>query len=131
MKNLLFIGLLFVLLTSISCTNDTVDKLLIDGVWVETIHKTDTLVFNNQYSGFVLNRGTEISNSYLLPKSHSGVYFYAIDNNNISLRWGASSSSIAQKYYFTLDSKNKEIKVGNFFVDSISSGVILSFTKIH
>jgi len=129
MKKLLFIVL--VLVISTSCDNDNIEKSYIDGVWIETNHKTDTLVFDNQYSGFILNRGTEIRNGFLLPKYLSGPYMYEIENDSISLRWGASSSSYAKNYYFKLDLKNKEIKIGNFFVDSINTGVILTFTKVH
>ena len=129
MKKLLFI--VFVLVTSISCDKNNIENSTLNGVWIETIHKTDTLVFDNQYTGFILNRGTEISNGYLLPKSLSGPYLYDIKNDSISLRWGASSSSYANKYYFKLDSKNKEIKIENFFVDSINTNVILTFTKVH
>ena len=129
MKKLLFI--VFVLVTSISCDKNNIENSTLNGVWIETIHNTDTLVFDNQYTGFILNRGTEIRNGYLLPKYLSGPYLYEIENDSISLRWGASSSSFANKYYFKLDSENKEIKIGNFFVDSINSSVILTFTKVH
>ena len=129
MKKLLFI--VFVLVTSTSCDKNDVENSTLNGVWIETIHKTDTLVFDNQHTGFILNRGTEIRNGYLLPKYLSGPYMYEIENDSISLRWGASSSSYANKYYFKLDSKNKEIKIENFFVDSINTNVILTFTKVH
>ena len=129
MKKLLFI--VFVLVTSTSCDKNDIENSTLNGVWIETIHKTDTLVFDNQHTGFILNRGTEIRNGYLLPKYLSGPYMYEIENDSISLRWGASSSSYANKYCFKLDSKNKEIKIGNFFVDSINTGVILTFTKVH
>ena len=129
MKKLLFI--VFVLVTSISCDKNNIENSTLNGVWIETIHKKDTLVFDNQYTGFILNRGTEIRNGYLLPKSLSGPYLYEIENDSISLRWGASSSSYSNKYYFKLDLENKEIKIGNFFVDSINTGVILTFTKVH
>ena len=129
MKKLLFI--VFVLVTSTSCDKNDIENSTLNGVWIETIHKTDTLVFDNQHTGFILNRGTEIRNGYLLPKYLSGPYMYEIENDSISLRWGASSSSYAKNYYFKLDLKNKEIKIGNFFVDSINTGVILTFTKVH
>ncbi|MFZ4725055.1 MAG: hypothetical protein ACOYMD_06375 [Paludibacter sp.] len=129
MKKLLFI--VFVLVTSTSCDKNDIENSTLNGVWIETIHKTDTLVFDNQYSGFILNRGTEIRNGYLLPKYLSGPYMYEIKNDSISLRWSASSSSYTNKYSFKLDLKNKEIKVGNFYVDSINTGVVLTFTKVH
>jgi hypothetical protein len=100
MKKLLFI--VFVLVTSTSCDKNDIENSTLNGVWIETIHTTDTLVFDNQYTGFILNRGTEIRNDYLLPKYLSGPYMYEIENDSISLRWGASSSSYANKYYFKL-----------------------------
>ena len=53
MKKLLFI--VFVLVTSISCDKNNIENSTLNGVWIETIHKTDTLVFENQYTGFILN----------------------------------------------------------------------------
>jgi len=127
MKKILFIVLVIVL--SISCDNDNSVISSIDGVWIETIHKKDTLVFDNQFSGFILKRGTEIRNGYLLPKYLSGPYEYEIENDSISLRWGASSSSYATNYYFNLDLKNKEINIGNFFDNSINAPAIMTFKK--
>lgn len=129
MKKLLF--LILVLVTSTSCDKNDIENSTLNGVWVETIHKTDTLVFDNQHEGFILNRGTEVRNGHLLPKSLSGSYMYKIENDFISLQWSASSSSNANKYYYKLDPENKEIKIGNFYVDSINSGTILTFTKVH
>ena len=77
MKKLLFI--VFVLVTSTSCDKNDVENSTLNGVWIETIHKTDTLVFDNQHTGFILNRGTEIRNGYLLPKYLSGPYMYEIE----------------------------------------------------
>jgi hypothetical protein len=128
MKKLLFI--VFVLVTSTSCDKNDIENSALNGVWVEVNHKTDSLVFDNQGTGLNLNRGTEMRNGYLLPKYHSGPYWYEIENDSISLRWMASSSFYANKYYFKTDLKNKEIKIGNFFVDSINSGTILTFTKV-
>jgi hypothetical protein len=128
MKKLLFI--VFVFMTSISCDKNDFENSTLDGVWVEVNHKTDSLVFNSQEAGLNLNRGTEMRNGYLLPKYHSGSYWYEIKNDSISLRWITSSSSYANKYYFKPDLKNKKIIIGNFFVDSIKSGTILTFIKI-
>lgn len=129
MKKLLFIVL--VLVISTSCDKNYIENSTLVGVWVEANHKTDTLVFDNQTTDLYLNRGTEIRNGFLLPKYLSGPYMYKIENDSISLRWEASSSSYANNYYFKLDLKNKEIKIGNFFDDSINTGVILTFTKVH
>jgi len=129
MKKLLFI--VFVFVVSTNCDKDKIENSSLIGVWVEANNKTDSLVFDNQTTWLSLNRGTEIRNGYLLPKPYSGSYMYEIVNDSIFLRWGASSSTEAKKYYFKLDLKKREIKIGNFFVDSIKTGVLLTFTKVN
>lgn len=129
MKKLVFIAFVLVALTS--CDKNDIENSTLNGVWIETIHRTDTLVFENQFTGFILNRGTEIRNGYLLPKYLSGPYMYEIENDSISLRWSASSSFYANKYYFKSDLKNKQIKIGNFYDNTINKDEILTFTKVH
>lgn len=128
MKNSFYIGLLFFLL--VGCKKEPVEKAPIYGTWVETTQKMDTLVFNNQHPSFFLNRGKEMRNGYLLPGYLSGPYSYEIGKENIYLRWGLSSSSNGTNYYFNVDSKIRQISVGNFFVDSLSKNVILTFSRI-
>ena len=128
MKKLLFIVFVFVISTS--CDKNNIENSTLNGVWVEANHKTDTLVFDNQSTWLNLNRETELRNGYVMPKIHSGPYMYEIKNDSISLRWMASSSSDVRNYYFKPDLKNNEIKVGNFFVDSINSSLILTFKRI-
>ena len=118
-----------VLIVSTSCERENIEKSQIDGVWIETTHKMDTIVFENSYSGMTLKRGTEITNGYLLPKYLSGPYSYEIKNDSISLHWMASSSSYSINHYFDLDPKNNEIKIGNFFIDSIKSDAVLTFKR--
>jgi hypothetical protein len=129
MKKLIFIAIVLVAL--ISCDKNNIENSTLNGVWIETVHKTDTLVFDNQYTGFILNRGTEMRNGYLLPKYLSGPYMYEIKNDSISLLWSASSSSYTNKYYFKVDLKNNQIKIGNFYDNSINTGVILTFRKVN
>jgi len=129
MKNSLLIGLLFFLL--LSCEKNTVEKDLIDGIWVESIHKMDTLVFDKHDPSFELKRGTELRNGYLLPKYSSGTYSYEMGNDSISLRWMLSSSYNSNDFYFKFDSENDEIVIGNFFVDSLNNDVILTFLRTN
>nr|WP_321356014.1 hypothetical protein [uncultured Draconibacterium sp.] len=58
MKNFFLIGLLIIM--TISCEKDSNEPNpeIINGIWVETLHKSDTLVFDNESSYFTLNRGT-------------------------------------------------------------------------
>jgi len=129
MKNSLFIGLLFFLL--VGCEKNTIEKAPINGIWVETTQKMDTLVFDNQLQLFELNRGIELRNGYLLPKLSSGLYSYEIGKDSISLNWILSSSSYRNNYYFfKLDTESDLIKIGNFFVDSLNKNVTLIFSRI-
>lgn len=129
MKNSLFIGLLFFLL--VSCEKNTIEKAPVVGIWVETTQKMDTLVFDNQHTSFNLKRGSELRNGFLLPKYLSGPYYYELRKDSIYLRWGLSSSSYGTNYYFNLDSKNGQIRIGNFFEDSLKKNVILTFSRTH
>ena len=129
MKKLLLIGLLFFLL--VSCKKNNIQKAPIGGIWIETTFKTDTLVFDNQRTRFILNRGTEIRNGYLLPRYLSGPYSYEIVNDSISLQHLLSCSAYGNNYYFNIDSENGKIKIGNFFVDASNKDVILTFARIH
>jgi hypothetical protein len=128
MRNLLLIGLLFFLV--VSCEKNTIEKAPIDGTWVEITQKTDTLVFDNQNPWFILNRERELRNGRLLSKYPSGAYIYETGKDSINLRRLASSSSYGNNYYFKVDSKNGQIRNGNFFVDSLGKNVILTFSKI-
>lgn len=128
MKNILLIGLLLII--TASCEKDNIETPPLQGTWMEVIHKSDTLVFENEYSGFTLNRGTEIRNGLLLPKFLSGPYSYEIEEDSISLRWGLSSYNGGIKYYFHMDSE--QIMIGDFFVDSLNNkNEILTFEKIN
>ena len=129
MKNSFLPGLLFFLF--VGCEKNNTEKIPVAGTWIEAIHKTDTIVFDDQYPSFKLNRGTEIRNGYLLPKYLSGPYFYEIEKDSIYLRWLLSSSSYGKNYYFNLDSKNGQIKIGNFFVDSLNQNATLTFSRIQ
>jgi hypothetical protein len=129
MKNSLFIGLLFFLL--VGCEKNTIEKAPINGIWVETTQKMDTLVFDNQHPSFNLKRGSELRNGYLLPKLSSGLYSYEIGKDSISLNWILSSSSYRNNYYFfKLDTESDLIEIGNFFVDSLNKNVTLTFSRI-
>lgn len=129
MKNSLFIGLLFFLL--VSCEKNTIEKARIDGIWVETTQKMDTLVFDNQHPSFNLNRGIELRNGYLLPKYLSGPYSYEIEKDSILLRWGLSSSSYGKNYYFSVNYASDLILIGNFYEDSLIDNEILTFSRIY
>lgn len=128
MKKLLLIVLVVVAITG--CDKNLGDNPELDGAWIESVYQKDTLVFDNSSSMFTLYRGTEIRSGYVLPKSKSGPYMYEMDKDSIALRSMLSSSSYSDKYYFKVDLKNNEIKIGNFFVDSVGNNVVLTFKRL-
>lgn len=129
MKKQLLIG--FLVLFLISCEENDNEKILLNGTWIESSQRVDTLVFNKQSSEglFILNREREIRNGYLLPIAYAGPYNYSINEDSINLRYGFSSSFESYNYYFSLDIDNEILEIGNFFEDSLSKNVILTFLK--
>ena len=128
MKKSFLIGLLFFVL--VSCEKNNTEKAPIVGIWVESTQKTDTLVFDDLNTMVNLNRGTEIRNGYLLPKYSSGLYSYELKQDSISLRWLLSSSSYGNNYFFKIELENDQLKIGNFFVDSLDKHATLTFSRI-
>jgi hypothetical protein len=116
MKNALLVG--FILIFTMSCEKENFVPQRLQGTWIESVHKTDTIEFSSESELFILNRGKEMMNGYMLPKPLSGLYSYKIEKNSISLMWGLSSSFGSTRYYFEFDEKNERIKIGNFFMDT-------------
>jgi hypothetical protein len=130
MKNALLIG--FILIFTMSCKKNNIVTQRLQGTWIESVHKADTIEFSSESELFILNRGKEMMNGYMLPKPLSGPYYYKIEKGSISLIWGLSSSSGSAMYYFEFDEKNERIKIGNFFMDIPDKKYeILVFIKLN
>ena len=127
MKHSLLIGLTFFLL--LSCEKNSIERNMADGIWIEKTQGMDTLVFDRHDNLFDLNRGTELQNGYLLPKFASGTYSYELKDDSIYLIYMLSSSLQKHIYYFEIDSEKGELQIGNFFVDSLNSNNILTFSR--
>lgn len=119
-----------VILTLAACEKNNDKNISLNGVWIESSYSNDTLVFSNQtHSGlFVLNRGLEVRNGYLLPKDFAGVYDYKISGDSISLQYSLLNCICRKNYYFNFDEINSKIEIGNFYEDSIRSKRRLIFT---
>ncbi len=91
------------------------------GTWVETLSKTDTIVFSPEYEGlypvFSLNRGFRITEGHTLPEYFSGLYHYIPGENSISVNWFLSSNSAFNRYYFEMTPDRNEFRIGSFFSD--------------
>lgn len=128
MRKVFLIG--FMLIAVIGCEKDLIETQQLKGTWVESEFKTDTIVFGNMPEMFTLNRGKEMRDSFLLPIYHSGPYTYQIETDSINILWGLSSTLVSSKYYFEFDNKNDRLRIGNFFIDSLSNNKILVFVRV-
>lgn len=106
---------------SVSRPKTGIKKSPIDGTWVESVLKTDTIVFSPEYDGqfpvFNLKRAKGNSEGYTLPGYCSGPYNYILGENSISVNWFLSSNSAYNRYYFEMMPEGKELKIGTFFSD--------------
>lgn len=121
------------LIAFLGCT-DTSDQpmpLSLEGKWVDQLTKTDTLEFLRLEDGsslLNLRRGREMSNGHDLPKMSSGLYFFSMSKNTITLQYSLSSNYNPNDYYF--DQNPLELRIGRFF-GSENSSDILTFRKIR
>lgn len=129
MKNIFLIGLLLII--TISCEKGSIETMPIQGAWIESVYKIDTLEFNNQTNIVTLHRAIEIKDENIWPKARLLAYDYKLEKDSIYLHWMPSSSD-GIKYYFQLDEKNDHIKIGNFLVDGLNNkNEILTFLRIY
>lgn len=128
MKYVVFILLLIIF----SCSkNDkqTEDLPELSEKWIEVETRTDTLSFAllGGKEVMFLNRGKEIRNGNMLPKSNSGHYQYWLEDEKISLYWMLSSNSNFNDYYFKI--VGNRLNIGNFY--SSTSDDILTFERLN
>lgn len=112
-----------------SCKKNNTDLATMDGVWIESSHKKDTLYFDSSNSMFALGRGKEMYAGRMLPKINSGPYIYEIKNDSISLQYSLSSFYQPKLYYFNVDPNKGNLTIGNFYIDSLHSIKRLNFIK--
>ena len=104
------------------------------GTWLESLKKTDTIVFLPEYDGlfpvFNLHTNFRVSDNHLRFGDFSGPYHYIVGDKYISLNWFLSSSSIFNRYYFEKINGGNEFKIENFFVEPSIALDTLTFIKI-
>ncbi len=119
-KTVLQVLVFFILSNSVYCQQAELKTSPINGTWIESEKKTDTIVFLPEYDGqnpvFELKRGFRTTEGYKLPDYFSGPYNFKLGNNSISLYWFFSSGSF-QTYYFKMIPEENKFKIGNFFKD--------------
>lgn len=121
MKTVLQLMSIFTVLLLFSCSKENNDELntkYLNGVWVHTDTKTDTIDFNTRMftskKTFELRRGKEKRNGYELPKIGSGIYTYEITGDSIYLRDIISSYGGSLPYYFKMDPNRRSFEIASF-----------------
>jgi len=121
----------------LSLPKNGVKQSPVNGTWIESLHRTDTMVFLPEYDGqfpiFRLGRALQITDSISLPGNYSGPYWYIVGNKSISLNWFLSSSSIFKRYYFEMITGKNEFRILNFFSDEqgTANSDTLTFEKVE
>ncbi|HEY0654916.1 MAG TPA: hypothetical protein VGD65_17380 [Chryseosolibacter sp.] len=100
----------------------------LNGKWVETGTRTDTLTFQSTDAVklVTLGRGMEFRNGHWAPKSGSGPYEYKLEGGKISLYWLLSSLYVFKEYNFRQEAD--VIVIDNFF--NSPSGPTLTFERV-
>lgn len=108
--------LVIIALIATSCENH---KLAGDpglrGKWVESVGRTDTLHFSyfDDMPVVTLYRGKEWVDGQFVYKSSGGSYHYTLKDDQISLKWFASSSLAWHQYSF--HATDNFLLIGNFY----------------
>ena len=129
---ILIINVIFLTLFIFSgCENNKVNTSGLKGTWVEIDTKTDTIIFktNDQSGTFLLYRGFEIKNGYVLPKIGSGPYSYNIIDDKIKIVDLFSSIAEGNYFYFSFDQGHELFQIGMFSFFETNKA-ILTFKKI-
>lgn len=120
---------------SLALPKSGIRKSPMDGTWIESELKKDTIIFSPEYDGqfpvFNLKREFLVTASGYLPGYLSGPYWYILGTKNISLSWFLSGYSWFNRYYFELQPGGNEFKITNFFAENNEVPDTLTFRRIE
>lgn len=119
---------LLMALCCLSCQQDEIDINALNGTWVESVERSDTLIFNKDETFFTLNRGKEERNGHLLPKYGSGIYEYSLQDDVISVR--NTLSSFSGFYDTFIKVEKSRLNIGDFYQKDTTNQHPLTFEKI-
>jgi|WetSurMetagenome_2_1015567.scaffolds.fasta_scaffold295852_1 hypothetical protein len=116
----------------VSCEKHKDEVPGLAGTWIGTYNNDDTIVFkSSSVNGlFILNRGYETRNGYLLPKLGSGLYSYNISGESINVISSVSSLGTGNNVYFKLNESEKKFQIGIFTSGFITNLYIVEFKNI-
>ena len=100
----------------------------VSGKWIESKDRADTLIFDSE-SFLSILRGKELSSGHLLPKAWSGMYFYSIKSDSITVHYSLSSNSRQYTYVYSL--QGNELTIGDFYKKNQTQGSVLKFTRLR
>jgi hypothetical protein len=123
--------ILFVSLIFAGCEKTWDDFPGLSGVWVESTYRQDTIIFNSHGSNtFVLSRGMEERDGYLLPKAGSGIFSYELKPDSIKIVNMIMSCLCYETVYFNLSPPGNIFVIGNFYDTAYSSSYRNTFIKV-
>jgi hypothetical protein len=135
MKNSIGFYLVFLIigLCFNSCQKQNDEIIGLKGTWIGTYDNNDTIVFSSSSASgsFMLKRGYESRNGYVLPKLGSGPYSYEISNDSINVLCLLSSSGYGTNVYFKFNESEKRFQVGIFAAGFVTNLAIVEFHKIE
>lgn len=111
---------LVLLLFACHQTDDELNSSMLKGVWVHTDTQTDTIDFDfgshlpSLENSFILKRGKEIRDGYILPKWGSDIYTYRIQKDSIYLHAMLSSTWGSKPFYFKMNRDKQSFQIGSF-----------------
>ncbi|MFW5821395.1 MAG: hypothetical protein ACOCWA_08900 [Bacteroidota bacterium] len=126
MKNIFYsLSLIFLSLLS-GCEKEDSIKPELQGKWIESSLRKDTIIFNSPdfdfgENWFDLKREGMIS---------SGPYEYRIHGDSISIHWMLSSCMCWPAYYFKALKGRDEFRIGKFYDSEELDSEILVFEKL-
>jgi hypothetical protein len=102
------IAFVIVCLVIVSACEKEDNTYMLNGIWVEKILSSDTIIFFNASE----NPFFEFKS---LPENRPGLYQFHFAGDSIKLLWLFSSAADPETYYFRLNAENHEFTIGNFF----------------
>lgn len=122
MRTKISLFLFAIALLSVACSKveGSLQSNLLEGVWVNSATKTDTLDFNVKPSlttspnVFKLKRGTLDVQGNSISKVGSGYYEYVITGDKILLKGLVIDIHNGKEYVFSKNEDNKSLQIGSF-----------------
>jgi len=129
LKETCSIATILIILLGTSCQEDEAGVRSLDGTWIESADRLDTLIFKENEDFFILNRGKEERNGHLLPKYGSGVYLYELRQDTISIRNMVSSYSGFYNVFVKVG--EDQLTIGDFYQKDTLNPQLLMFEKLQ